>query len=48
MLLCDWRRPRGVLAKKATLSGNAMIQLFLIGQRVIRPLLYLGLYLTGE
>ena len=36
--VCAWRR--SVLAKKATLSGNAMIQLSLIGQRVIRPQLY--------
>ena len=34
-------------AKKAILSGNAMIWLSLISQRVIRPLLHLGLYLTG-
>ena len=36
------------MAKKATLSGNAMIQLSLIGQWVVRPPLYLGLYLSGE
>ena len=46
MIHCDWRR--SVLAKKATLSGNAMIRLSLIGQRVIQLLLYLGLYLAGE
>ena len=46
MLLCAWRR--SVVAIKATLSGNAMIQLSLIGQWVVRPLLYLGPYLAGE
>ena len=46
MLLCACCRI--VLAKKATLSGNARIQLSLIGQPVVRPLLYLGLYLAGE
>ena len=37
-----------MLAKKATLSGNAMIRLSLIGQRAVQPLLYFGLYLAGE
>ena len=45
MLLCAWR---SVLAKKATLGGNAMIRLSLVGQRVVQPLLYLRLYLAGE
>ena len=36
------------MAKKATLSGNVMIRLSLVGQQVIQPLLYLRLYLTGE
>ena len=45
MLLYAWRR--SVLAKKATLSGNAMIRLSLVGQQV-QPLLYLRLYLAGE
>ena len=39
---------RDVLAKTATLSGNATIRLSLFGQRVVRPLLYLGSYLAGE
>ena len=34
------------MAKKATLSGNVKIRLSLVGQRVIQPLLYLGLYLA--
>ena len=39
---------RSVLAKKATLSGNAMISMPLIGQQIVRPLLHLGLYLAGK
>ena len=37
-----------MLAKKATLSGNAMIRLSLIGQGVVQPLFYLRLYLAEE
>ena len=37
-----------MLGKKATLTGNAMIDMSHIGQRVVRPLLYLGLYLAEE
>ena len=36
------------MAIKATLIRNAMIRLSFIGQRVVRPLLCLGLYLAGE
>ena len=36
------------MAIKATLRGNVLIRLSLIGQRVVRPLLYLELYLAGE
>ena len=46
MFLCAWRRSG--LGKKATLTGNAMIRYSHIGQRVVRPLLYLGLYLAEE
>ena len=37
-----------MLGKKATLTGNAMIRYVSHWPTVVRPLLYLGLYLAEE